>query len=292
MSIVSRTDDLDKVIRGAGGDGFNAPIGPQAEPAVRTPPTPAGGAPLTHNLGELRRFLDNIILPGEPYAYQVCAIGAARFRDRQNYIFRGDGGSTHFGVFSSAQSIVDTIGTVKGVSAYINPNPLPLDMLALSNNKFKLAERGGIAQDKHVSRRRWAYLDFDAIKAIDSVSATDEERSIALGKRDKFLADHPELARLAIWGSSGNGGWILIRLPDYPNDDQHHAIIARLVDYAAAYYGADEKTKNACRLMPLIGTPKCKGDHIQSRPWRYVTMESPSLTEVGFRSTLHTRGQR
>ena len=63
---------------------------------------------------------------------------------------------------------------------------------------------------------RWLYLDIDPVRPPE-ISSTDSELDAAVSRRDAILGDHPELAASALWGRSGNGGWILVRLPDYPN---------------------------------------------------------------------------
>ena len=68
------------------------------------------------------------------------------------------------------------------------------------------------------------------------ISSTDLELAAAIARRDAILADDPELAAAALWGRSGNGCWILVRLPDYPNDPPHRTSVAEAVRVIARRY--------------------------------------------------------
>jgi hypothetical protein len=116
----------------------------------------------------------------------------------------------------------------------------------------------GATNDTQIVCLRWAFLDFDAVRAAD-ISSTDEELALALAVRDKFLADHPEIRESAIWGCSGNGGWILVRLPDLPNDEAHNALVKRFIGQVGRSYDTkqvkvDPSTCNASRVMGAIST--------------------------------------
>src|SRR5262249_53998478 len=104
------------------------------------------------------------------------------------------------------------------------------------------------------------------------------ELAAALATRDRLLAEHPGLAQSALWGKSGNGCWILVRLPDYPNDAAHRALVGKALDLLAARYSddavkIDTATRNPSRVMCLPGTLKCKGDSIPDRPHRPATLD-------------------
>ena len=81
-----------------------------------------------------------------------------------------------------------------------------------------------------------------------------------------------------MWGRSGNGCWILVRLPDYPNDQAHRELVASCVAELAAKHGdstvnIDTATVNPARLIGLPGTLKAKGANRPERPWRRVTLD-------------------
>ena len=141
----------------------------------------------------------------------------------------------------------------------------------------RLARGRHTTRDADITCLRWLYLDIDPVRPPD-ISSTDAELAAALARRDAILADHPELAASALWGSSGNGAWILIRLPDYPNDPPHRALVAEAVgtiarDYSDAAVLIDTATVNPARLIGLPGTLKAKGSDRPERPWRLVTLD-------------------
>lgn len=186
--------------------------------------------------------------------------------------------STFTGYFDRPDALIVAASKLKDISGYISVNPLSLDLLARSDNELIKAEYA--AADDDVTCLRWWYSDFDS-KRRKGISATDAELAKAIGRRDQFLADHPELASAAHFGCSGNGAWCVIRLPDFPNDDHHRSLIVRATAVLAARYSddaveIDTSTTNAGRVMPLVGTAKCKGSNRPERPWRLATIDSPS----------------
>jgi hypothetical protein len=70
----------------------------------------------------------------------------------------------------------------------------------------------------------------------------------------------------------------LVRLPDYPNDPPHRALVAEAVATIARAYSdqvvvIDTSTVNPARLIGLPGTQKAKGSPRPDRPWRLVTLD-------------------
>ena len=110
------------------------------------------------------------------------------------------------------------------------------------------------------------------------ISSTEAELAAAIQRRDAILGDHPELAASGAWGSSGNGAWVLVRLPDYPNDRHHAALLAGALATLDQRYSdnavrIDTATANPARLIGLPGTLKAKGCNRPDRPWRRVTLD-------------------
>jgi hypothetical protein len=190
---------------------------------------------------------------------------------------------------------------LNGISGYIIPNPVNRIGLDRADNKLIIAKgKDTASNDTDIVCLRWLFLDVDSIRPKKDISATEEELAKALAKRDEILTVHPELARSALWGRSGNGGWIFVRLPDYPNDSDHRALIARALTYFSSRFddnGAeiDPKCKNPSRLTALPGTMKCKGSNRPERPWRLATFDSwaegvavnPEALDLGAWLTLH-----
>jgi hypothetical protein len=174
-----------------------------------------------------------------------------------------------------------------GVSAYVVPNPLDFNLLAVSENRLRKCKSR--ATDNQAAMLRWAHIDIDAVRhmGIKNASANNDELGRAIDRRDQIIDENKVIRESSIWGRSGNGGWILVRLPDWPNDEAHRKKVARLIDSYSDKYSddlvhVDVQTKNPARLAPLPGTLKCKGEHWPgrhgqpARPWRYVTLDSDS----------------
>jgi hypothetical protein len=201
--------------------------------------------------------------------------------DRRGLIVRAQdgsssfGGSTMAGWFDDLRRLVTEAKRLRGVSAYVSINPVSVDLMGRSDNRLSRVRH--TTRDSDIVCLRWMYLDIDPVRAPD-ISSTANELAAALARRDAILGDHPELATSALWGQSGNGGWILIRLPDYPNDPAQRTVVSDAVGVIARVYsdGAvkiDTATLNPGRLIGLPGTLKAKGSPRPDRPWRLVTLD-------------------
>jgi hypothetical protein len=172
--------------------------------------------------------------------------------------------------------LLDELTRVDGISAYLVLNPV---VPALKARGSKFAKARATATDADVVCLRWLFIDLDA-KRPSGISSTDEEKDRAWERLQRVLNDHPEFGPSAKWGCSGNGYWLHILLPDYPNDDEHRGLIARVTDWFIEHYSddtveIDPACKNPARIGPLVGTRKCKGESTPDRPHRMVTMDSP-----------------
>ena len=164
---------------------------------------------------------------------------------------------------------------MSGVSGYVTFNPVRSDLLARADNR--LARARHTTRDADVLCLRWLYLDIDPLRPAE-ISSTDTELAAAIQRRDAILGDHPEIAASSAWGSSGNGAWILVRLPDYPSDPTHAALLAKALasfdhKYSDHTVRIDTATVNPSRLIGLPGTLKAKGCNRPERPWRRVTLD-------------------
>lgn len=239
---------------------------------------PASVVAARHDPMTMRRFLEILTAP---------VAGCVELRilralcDRRGNILRGDDtgagfrGSTLAGWYDDPERLVAQARRLRGVSGYVTINPVRDDLLARSDNR--LARVRHTTRDADIACLRWLYLDIDPVRPPD-ISSTDAELAAALTRRDAILADCPELAASALWGSSGNGAWILVRLPDYPNDPPHRALVAEAVGAIARSYSdaavlIDTATVNPARLIGLPGTLKAKGSDRPGRPWRLVTLD-------------------
>jgi hypothetical protein len=227
-----------------------------------------------------RRFLSLLTIPVKG-CVELRVLRAAF--DRQGFVRRGEdvgpgqtfSGSTLAGWFDDNERLVEAASRLRGVSGYVAINPVCNDLLARSDNR--LARVRHTSRDSDIVCLRWLYLDIDPQRPPE-ISSTESELAAALKRRDAILSGHPELARSAAWGCSGNGAWILIRLPDYPNDAHHVAILPQALaifdrSYSDDLVRIDTATANPSRLIGLPGTIKAKGCHRPERPWRRITLD-------------------
>lgn len=202
---------------------------------------------------------------------------------RADQISRTHLGSTFAGWYDDLDRLTRDASRLTSVSGYVTINPVRRDLLARSDNRLDRARH--TTKDEDVLALRWMYLDIDPVRPAD-VSSTDEELAAAVRRRDEILAAEPELSAAALWGKSGNGAWILVRLPDYPNDAEHRRIVAEAVRSIARTYDDDQvivdsATVNPARLIGLPGTIKTKGSSRPERPWRRVTFDGSGPNAAG-----------
>lgn len=272
-------------------------------PAVWTaPPGDAGGDPaldraLAFDAAAARRFLEILTGP-KPGCVELRVLKAAC--DRRGRIRRGRDlafgpafeGATLAGWFDDLDRLVGEARRLVGIPGYVTINPVDRDLLARSDNR--LARTRHATRDADVVALRWLYLDIDPVRPADT-SATDAEHARAAARRDAILGDHPDLAHWAAWGSSGNGSWILVRLPDYPRDPVHQMLVRDAVAFFDRNYSdqavkIDPASTNPARLISLPGTVKAKGSNRPERPWRKATLEGLGAgLDHGHRTPRDTR---
>jgi len=227
-----------------------------------------------------RDFLSLLTVP--PVGCVELRVLRAAF-DRQGFVCRGEdiglgqgfAGTTLAGWFDDDERLIAQASRLHGVSGYVAINPVRLDLLARSDNRLSRVRH--TTRDADIVCIRWLYLDIDPQRPPE-ISSTDAEVAKALERRDAILNDHPELAATAAWGCSGNGAWILIRLPDYPNDPEHATVLRSALTVLDRKYSddlvrIDTATANPSRLIGLPGTIKAKGCNRPERPWRRVTLD-------------------
>jgi hypothetical protein len=208
-------------------------------------------------------------------------------QDRQGRIIPATKYRGTYGGWSDDPDLIARWGSkVERVSAYVTINPVLPALLARSN---KLAKQDKTTSDDEIERLRFTLIDLDPERPAD-ISATEAERLAAIECRDDVLASYREIAEASMWGCSGNGGFIVVRLPDYPNDQEHRALIDRFIkslghrhdgEYSGVKVNVDPSTVNPARIMALVGTKKCKGESTADRPHRLVTLDSPLDESLG-----------
>jgi hypothetical protein len=223
----------------------------------------------------IRQFFDLVYDPAGCLELRIINC----FRQSHSGSLITTGLKTMAGWFDNPDDLVNACRQIDGVSAYIIPNPAPRDLMARSANAVKFLDSGKGTKDEDIISLNWALIDIDPIKPFDDISATNEESAKAIARRDEILANHPEIADSSIWGSSGNGAFILVRLAGLANDEKNRGFVARLIEGMSIRYSddsakVDAKTKNPARLMCCVGLTKCKGSNVVERPWRMARLHS------------------
>jgi hypothetical protein len=133
--------------------------------------------------------------------------------------------------------------------------------------------------------RRNLLLDIDAVRPA-GISSTDVEHRAALDLagtiRQELMGEGwPE----PMLQDSGNGAYLIFRLPDLPNDEDSRDLIKRCLGALARRFNTeaahiDEGTFNASRIAKIPGTTACKGDNAADRPHRLSRLlDVPTVAE-------------
>lgn len=196
------------------------------------------------------------------------------------------------GYFDSSASLKEALSTVAAAKGwYITLNPVHPDALSRASNCLIRAESGALTKAQEILRRDWLPVDIDP-KRISGVSSSDAEheqaRALALEiARDLHRRGFPE----ALCADSGNGAHLLfpLELSD-ANDD----LVKRFLESLAQQYRregliVDTAVHDRNRIWKLYGTPACKGDNTQERPYRLSRVLSvPETTELADARLLST----
>jgi P4 family phage/plasmid primase-like protien len=140
--------------------------------------------------------------------------------------------------------------------------------------------------DADVTVRRNLLLDIDAVRP-SGISSTDAEHKAALDLaaaiRAELMADGwPEPLVM----SSGNGAYLIYRLPNLQNDDHSRELVKGCLAALAARFNTDlakvdESTFNAARVAKIPGTTARKGDSTAERPHRVArVLDTPDTIEA------------
>src|SRR5262245_2451303 len=200
-------------------------------------------------------------------------------------VFKGGKKPTHVGYFDDLEKAAKAIEANDGKgNIFVTLNPAKRDLLARANNHLaegsynKPLER---TKDTEIHRDSWFLTDIDP-KRPSGISSTSAEKreafEVAKAVRDWLLSvGVPESAILT--GDSGNGAYVMVRLPDYEVTEDRKAIKKALVNHIADKFDAsgveiDRTVYNPARLCAALGTMKVKGENIPERPHRRSTVRT------------------
>jgi putative DNA primase/helicase len=215
----------------------------------------------------------------DPAACSEVRIFNSQFNFRSNIVERCPlSRGTIGGWFNDTEAFLYRIKEARQVSCYLTVNPVHKKFIDQCSNKFKYLKKGESCNKDDILVIRNLFIDIDPLRHPKETSATEEELALALSRRDAILGDFPEIAQAAFWGCSGNGGYIVARLPDYPNDEQHRKFVGDALSLLGSRYGdnrvdVDCKVRDPSRVMCVPGTLKCKGENTEERPWRLATID-------------------
>ncbi|MBS1806820.1 MAG: AAA family ATPase [Acidobacteria bacterium] len=189
---------------------------------------------------------------------------------------------SHVGYFDDPAKALQAIKQWDGkTNVFVSLNPCKRDLLARANNRLKQLsyKDSQRTKDTEIFCDSWFFIDIDP-RRPSGISSTDAEfaaaAEVGISVRD-WLVSVGVPAQAIVTALSGNGCYVLVRLPDYPLTDDNKAInqaflnrIADLFDTAAVEI--DRNVFNPARLCCAIGTRKMKGEDISERPHRISSL--------------------
>ncbi|QEH37931.1 hypothetical protein OJF2_65260 [Aquisphaera giovannonii] len=256
-----------------------ATMPPAVEPQPPSTRRPCDQGPPQFDPDQARRFLEAIHVPGSCFEIRILSGKFAR----GGWIERNaEYDTTLAGWYDDLDSAVADLGRLRGVSAYVTPNPVKADLLGISRNKITKVRTA--TADDDIQAARFLFIDIDSERRA-GISATNAERAKAIEARDRLLMDHPEIAEAAIYGTSGNGAWVLARIKPIADIEEARRLAASALAYLGSRYSGngatvDATTRNPARVCACPGTLKAKGSHLPDRPWRLATLDSPDGREL------------
>jgi hypothetical protein len=194
-------------------------------------------------------------------------------------VFHGGKVPTHVGYYDDPEKAARAIKAHDGRgNIFVTINPAKRDLLARYNNRLvegsykNPAER---TKDPDIWRDSWFPIDIDPDRPT-GISSTQAEldQAIETGRLVKeWLIDLGVPAASILTGVSGNGVYLLIRLPDYEITKDLIEIKQALLNHIADLFDTDtikidRAVYNPSRLVRALGTMKVKGENIPERPHR------------------------
>ena len=207
---------------------------------------------------QVRSFLELLWSPGEVREVRI---------PRHN-----DHGHTASGYFDSVEPLIEAVAPWDGrANVYVSLNPVQPSLLSRAKNRID-PRASKTTADKHITRRRWLFVDIDAVRP-SKTSSTELELGAAkdtLRRLTDFLAElgWPE----PVTAMSGNGCYALYAI-DLPNDAVATQTVKGVLNYLTHQFDSnkvhvDTTVYNAARIIGLVGTMKVKGTSTADRPHR------------------------
>lgn len=205
---------------------------------------------------------------------------------------------SHAGYFENPDKAAEAFQQHDGRgNCFVTLNPCNPALLARGNNRLVESSYNTPIErtkDAEIISDNWFVIDIDP-KRPSGISATNEE----LGKAAEvtkavyaYLRAIGVPAESFIKATSGNGYYLLIRLPNYPITEGNTSAKKALVNFLAERFDGngiqiDQTVYNPARLICAIGTMKVKGDSTEDRPHR-----RSAVYEIGGEQFDPTKPQR
>lgn len=184
------------------------------------------------------------------------------------------------GWFIKQSALKFEVERLKGCNGYLGLNPVSHDLLARSKNEITTIKKGSGTKEENIVTFRHFLIDIDVKRPVDGISATDEELSKTIVIRDNILNDYPTILDNSIWGCSGNGAYIVVKMHDMKIRSGKDYVKSTL-RFLADRYGKksnslayiDTNTYSPTFHLGIPGTYKCKGSSTEERPHRLITVD-------------------
>ena len=163
-------------------------------------------------------------------------------------------------------------GDRKGAGVYWTLNLVDPELEVRAQDRLQSYAKYTTA-DTNILARRNLLVDIDAIRPA-GISSTEAEHRAALDLAERIRKElMGEGWAEPMLQDSGNGAYLVFRLPDLPNDDASKDLVKRCLGAFARRFNTehahiDEATFNASRVAKIPGTTACKGDNSEARPHR------------------------
>lgn len=222
--------------------------------------------PLLPDLDEVRTALEAMMRPGD--VHELCTI-----RSDKGYRGKPQIDVAYVASPEKAAELVSRYTFRTATACYVGLNPVDQALHSRYHDRFEEAASLR-TKDGDVVCYRNLLVDVDPVRPV-GVSATDAELAAAGGITTSIAAYLTEEGwpLPVIEGTSGNGGQLIYRLPDLPNNHESTAVVRRVLNSLAALFDTDAVKVdtgvfNTSRITKIPGTAACKGDHTKDRPWR------------------------
>lgn len=226
----------------------------------------------------IAKFCKSIMVPGLCYEFRVFG---AKFFERSGRIEPCEFARTIVGFYDRIDHLTIDIRRLSGVSGYLTPNPINKNFLCSKSNGFIQGTRDGCCKESDIVNTNYILIDIDSKRYPKKISATEQEHNMAISRRDAILGDNPKIAASCVYGSTGNGAWILVKFNKSNTKENKSKSLQFLGSLASRYDDSaveiDTNCANPNRHLPIPGTVKCKGEHTEDRPWRIITIDGGTL---------------